>query len=105
MANFHTPIKSDRLSELQRCILNLGKKNGGIVVARDVLIEYYGFFPIRDPSCLKNGAPVFNKSDIGFGRYNAATVAVCKAFNRLVARGVAIRIFSGIRLKDRMVSG
>jgi hypothetical protein len=105
MANFFTPKKRDNLSPLQCCILTLGKKNGGIVLARDVLIEYYGFKPVRDPSCLNAGAIVFRKADIGIGRYNAATVAVCKAFNRLVERGVAIRIFSGIRLKAGMVSG
>jgi hypothetical protein len=59
MANFYTPKKRDNLSPLQCCILTLGKKNGGIVLARDVLIEYYGFKPVRDPSCLNAGAIVF----------------------------------------------
>jgi hypothetical protein len=105
MANFFTPKKRDNLSPLQCCILTLGKKNGGIVLARDVLIEYYGFVPNRDPSCLNAGAIVFNKSDIGFGRYNSASVAVCKAFNRLVKRGVARKIYSGIQLIPGKVVG
>jgi hypothetical protein len=98
MANLYTPKKRANLSPLQRCILTFGEKNGGTVLARDVLIEYYGFVPNRDPSCLNVGALVFNKSDIGFGRYNSASVAVCKAFNRLVKRGFARKIYSGIEL-------
>jgi hypothetical protein len=105
MANFCTPKKRDNLSPLQCCILTLGKKNDGIVLARDVLIEYYGFVPNRDPSCLNAGALVFNKSDIGLGRYNSASVAVCKAFNRLVERGVARKIYSGIQLIRGKVVG
>lgn len=105
MANLLTPKKRDNLSQLERCILSLGKQKGSTVLARDVLIEYYDFTPIRDPSGLKAGAIVFRKSDIGVGRYNSASVAVCKAFNRLVRRGMATRIFSGIRLNGRKVAG
>ena len=105
MANFFTPKKRDNLSPLQCCILTLGKKNGGIVLARDVLIEYYGFKPVRDPSCLNAGAIVFRKADIGIGRYNAATVAVCKAFNRLVQRRMATKIYSGVQLIPGKVVG
>jgi hypothetical protein len=63
------------------------------------------FVPNRDPSCLNAGAIVFNKSHIGFGRYNSASVAVCKAFNRLVKRGVAMKIYSGIQLIPGKVVG
>ena len=100
MANFPTPIKRGNLSQLQHCIIGLGKQNGGTVLARDVLMEYYGFQPVNNPSLQRTGAIVFDKTDIGFDRYNAASVAVCKAFNRLVKKGMATRIFSGIRLDN-----
>ncbi len=103
----HTMVNPEKrnLSQLQHCILSLGRKNGGTVLARDVLIEYYGFKPIRDPSCLKAGGIVFSKKDIGPDQYNAASVAVCKAFNRLIKRGKASKILSGIRLKAGKVVG
>ena len=70
-----------------------------------MLINHYGFPPVRDPSCLRTGAIVFNKSDIGFGRYNSASVAVCKAFNRFVKRGAAKKIYGGIQLIPGKVVG
>ncbi len=107
MANFFTPKKRTRrgLSALQRFILSLGKKQGGEVLARDVLIHYYGFTPFRNPELVKPEGMVFRKSDVGFVRYNSKTVTVCKSFNRIVKRGLAYRIHSGIRLKRSGRSG
>jgi hypothetical protein len=102
MANFYIPKKSG-LSQLQKSIFSLARKQGGTVLIRDVLIAYYGFKPIRNPFKLKPGAIVFNKTNIGIDRYNSASVAVCKAFNRLVRRGMGVRILNGIRISlDRL---
>ena len=90
----------NRLSPLQTMIISIAKDNSGSVCARDVLIHYYGFKPVRDPNGLRRGQPVFKKDAIGFNLYNARTVSVCKAFNRLVNRGLAIRTYGGIRLKN-----
>lgn len=105
MANSTPHERSDNISRLQHCILSLARKNEGIVLARDVLVEYYAFNPFRDPSSPGVGAVVFRKADIGVNRYNAASVAVCKAFNRLVQRGMATKIFSGIRVNPEKVAG
>ena len=77
----------------------MAKEKGRQILARDVLINFYKFKPFRDPNGVRQGVIVFNKSDIGYARYNAATVAVCKAFNRLINRGLALKIHGGIRLK------
>jgi hypothetical protein len=99
MANLYTPKKkSQGLSQLQRRILDMANAQGGEVLARDILIDYYGFKPYRNPQELNPGALVFRKSDIGHARYNAATVTVCKALNRLCERGLAKRIRSGISI-------
>lgn len=88
------------LSELQKNILQLACTNQGSILARDVLAEVYGF-----PATVKNikeertGALVFSRLDIGEKRYQAASVSVAKAFNRLAARGLAHRKYNkGITL-------
>ena len=97
MANSCSPKKERRgLSHLQRYILAVAESQGGEVLARDILAHYYGFKPYRSFDGLRQNSLVFKKSDIGPARYNAATVAVCKAFNRLCERGVAERIHGGI---------
>ena len=97
MANFTCPKKkSQGLSCLQRYILTVANAKGGEVLARDILVRYYGFKPYRSLDGLRPGALAFRKSAIGLARYNAATVAVCKSFNRICARGLAKRILSGI---------
>lgn len=60
------------LSELQRLILSMARKRGGSVSNQDVLKAYYGagLHP------------------------NARHVAVCKAFNRLEARGLVRRVYN-----------
>jgi hypothetical protein len=107
MANYLTPKKRARkgLSPLHRFILSLAWKQSGEVLAREVLIEYFGFSPFRNPEWGRRGATVFRKSDIGLARYNSKTVTVCKAFNRLVDRGLAIRIYSGICLRTGRNTG
>ena len=99
MANFFSPKKADwkRLGTLQKFILDLAREQGGEVLARDVLMKYYGFIPRRSPVGIRGGCMVFNKSSIT--GYNAATVAVCKAFNRLISRGFAWKIHGGIKIK------
>jgi len=101
MANFLAPKKRNQkgLSSLQKNILSLAREQGGEVHARDVLISYYGFSPYRNPEGVRQGCFVFRKPEIGFSRYNAKTVAVCKSFNRLINRGLAWKIHGGIRLK------
>ena len=85
------------LGRLQKFILDLAREQGGEVLARDVLMKYYGFIPGRSPIDIRGGCPVFNKSRIA--GYSTATVAVCKAFNRLVSRGLALRSHGRIHLK------
>jgi len=101
MANFYTPKKRNQkgLSSLQKNILSLAREQGGEVHARDVLISHYEFQPYRNPEGVNQGCFVFRKPEIGFSRYNAKTVAVCKSFNRLINRGLAVKIYGGIRLK------
>ena len=97
--------KKEGLSNLQKFILSLANKQGGIVFARDVLIHFYGFVPSRNPAAVKVGGMVFDKSAIGFRCYRSATTSTCKAFNRLCKRGLAVRIFSGIRVVDSGING
>ena len=107
MANFFPPKKRNQkgLSSLQKNILSLAREQGGEVLARDVLISYYRFRPYRNPEGLRQGCFVFRKPEIGFARYNAKTVAVCKSFNRLIKRGLAQKIYGGIRLKGSTRKG
>jgi len=90
--------KKEGLSNLQKFILSLANKQGGIVLARDVLIHHYGFTPSCNPSAVRAGGIVFDKATIGHRRYRSASTAVCKPFNRLVDRELAVRILSGIRV-------
>ncbi len=102
MANLCAPKKRANhkgLSKLQKTILELARNQGGEVLAREVLVKVYGFRPIRNIYSVRQGILVFNKAEIGYARYNAVTVAVCKSFNRLVNRGFAWKIHGGIRLK------
>lgn len=102
MKNNSTPKKRANhkgLSKLQKTILKLAKHQGGEVLAREVLVEVYGFRPIRSIYSVRQGILIFNKAEIGYARYNAATVALCKSFNRLINRGFAWKIHGGIRLK------
>gem|GEM_PF-1762694 len=101
MANSFTLKKRGKkgLSSLQKSILSLAREQGGEVLTRDVLISYYKFRPYRNPEGSRQGCFVFRKVEIGFNRYNAKTVAVCKSFNRLINRGLACKIYGGIRLK------
>ena len=84
------------LGRLQKFILDLARERGGKVLARDVLMAYYGFIPKRSPIGIRGGCMVFAKSRTA--GYNGATVAVCKAFNRLARRGLVRRIIGGVRL-------
>jgi hypothetical protein len=94
------------LSELQRTILRLalrnrdgsGKEDPGIhVVHPEVLSEFYGFTvnPTKLPSWLRytpvsprSRCRMFSPREIGDPRYNAAHVAVSRAFRRLADRGL-----------------
>jgi hypothetical protein len=96
------------LSELQKSILkmalrNRNKRNGtGDVRNREVLIKFYGF-PFHSPSInTTSGSPqIFRRTEIGISRYQSASVAVVKAFNRLAKRGFAIRKYNhGIILTE-----
>jgi hypothetical protein len=89
------------LSELQKCILKIAIKNfcaGSheyIVPNREVLIEYYGFEPICDLEGKLNRTQIFDRRAIGINRYRSASVAVVKAFNRLIWRRLAQRSYYG----------
>ena len=86
------------LSELQKTILNMAYRKRargydlGNVTNREVLIEVYNF-PFHSPSAdTTSGTPqIFFRKEIGINRYYSASVAVVKAFNRLVKRGLAQR--------------
>ena len=74
----------------------------GFIHNRDVLIEYYGFQPVSGTEHKRNGTQIFNRRAIGFKRYMAASVAVVKAFDRLVERRAAVREYTfGIILTRR----
>jgi hypothetical protein len=80
------------LSKLQKFILRDGYKMPGGMTNRRILIAYYGFQPAEkhQQSC----KIFFDVRKIGKARYNAASVAVVKAFNRLAARGLAERVYN-----------
>ena len=83
------------LSELQKSILKIAYRNRGNVENKDVLIEYYMFPPhAPGPSHVSGSPQIFDRCVIGMNRYNAASVAVVKAFNRLVKRGLAVRRYN-----------
>jgi hypothetical protein len=87
------------LSILQKTILLLaiknveGAKNNG-VTNREVLIEYYGFEPCCDIGEKRNGAKIFDRRAIGIRQCRSSSVAVVKAFDRLVKRGFARRKYN-----------
>jgi hypothetical protein len=101
------------LSELQKKILQLAYTNQGNILARDILAEVYGFPPtVTNIKDKRPSAMVFSRKAICEKRYQSASVAVAKAFNRLAARGLARRKYNkGITLtkegKDMavMISG
>ena len=80
------------LSKLQQFILREGYKTPGGMTNRRMLIAYYGFAPAEKYQ--KSGKIYFDVRQIGKARYNAASVAVVKAFNRLAARGLAERVYN-----------
>ena len=75
------------LSALQRCILNTAKVQETVNYS-DILIKFYGF----SPSFHRNGRQTFKLSWDEKRRIAAARVAICKSFNRLVARGLVKRV-------------
>ena len=85
------------LSALQKAILQLAIRNSGAcsnncrLSNRDLLLEYYGFEPCCEIEGKRNGAHIFDRKVIGIKRYRSASVAVVKAFDRLVKRGFARR--------------
>jgi hypothetical protein len=80
------------LSKLQKFILCEGYKTPGGMTNRRMLIAYYGFEPARKYQ--KSLNIYFDVGQIGKARYNSASVAVVKAFNRLAARGLAERVYN-----------
>lgn len=69
---------------------------------REVLIEFYKF-PSHSPTVktTRGGSQIFKRNEIGVNRYGSASVAVVKAFDRLVKRGLAIRKYNhGIILTE-----
>jgi hypothetical protein len=89
------------LSALQKTILQLTAQNARIrsnnfgVSNREVLIEYYGFEPCCEIEGKRNGAHIFDRKVIGIDKYKSASVAVVKAFNRLIKRHLAQRTYCG----------
>ena len=79
------------LSKLQRFILCEARKTGDMTNRR-LLVTYYGFEPADRYS--RSYKINFDVGQIGKARYNAASVAVVKAFNRLAARGLARRVYN-----------
>ena len=90
------------LSDLQKSILiqaykkleQIGEyeddKITGMLQAPEVLVEYYGWEPKK--GVLRLRWQNFSKEKIGSERYNSANAAVSKSFQRLEARGLAVRI-------------
>jgi len=81
-----------RLSNLQRFILCEAYKAAGSMTNQILLETYYGFEPAERYN--RSYKIYFDVGQIGKARYNAASVAVVKAFNRLVARGLARRVYN-----------
>jgi hypothetical protein len=92
---------SKGLSRLQKFILYAASKGGGNITNQRVLIEYYGFQTSYGYLTRGHGSKAFDVGQIGKHRYNAASVAVVKSFDRLAARGLARREYNhGIYLTD-----
>lgn len=89
------------LSKLQKKILKMAQREQGRILPRDVLVEFYGFPVEVEPNSVRSGCLVFNRRAIGLKRYKAASVSVCKAFNRLTDRGLTEREdYNGVALTD-----
>ena len=108
-----------KLSKLQQAILIQAYKNRtgcrswltdgpADISNREVLHKIYGF------SVQKFGGKIiFDRQEIGFNRYRAASVATAKCFNRLVNRGVVVRHYNsgialtaeGMEISKRLISG
>jgi hypothetical protein len=83
------------LSALQKNILQLAYTKQGNILAKNVLVEVYGFPTVTDI----RSKMVFSRKAIGEKRYQSASVSVAKAFNRLAARGLVRREYNaGITL-------
>jgi len=96
------------LSELQKTILQIAYKNrkgrpGGRIdtCPREILVKFYGFASTTNIDKAKPSPLIFNREAIGIKRYQAASVSVAKALNRLASRGLAKRHYNhGIKLTD-----
>lgn len=83
------------LSELQKNILQIAYTKHGNILAKNVLVEVYGFPTVTDI----RSKMVFSRKVIGKKRYQAASTSIAKAFNRLAKRGLAHRKYNeGITL-------
>ena len=80
-------INNQPLSALQRYILKTAKRQENVTYG-DILIKFYGF----SPSFHRNGRQTFKLTWDEKRRIAAARVAICKSFNRLVARGLVKRV-------------
>ena len=86
-------MKKQPLSELQKHILKLAEQKE-YVCYKDVLQSWYGFIPNRENT--NSNQSTFTNHDHVRKKINTARVGICKAFNRLEARGLVQRVhFSG----------
>ena len=86
------------LSKLQKEILLLAYRQKGVCLVRDVLTKVYQFPTKGNIQEAKPGAPIFERKEIGLKRYQAASVAIVKSFNRLIRRALASKQYYGINL-------
>jgi len=83
------------LSDFQKKILFIAYQNPGRDVRnREVLCQIYRFPIRRDINHIQHGSQIFNREVIGKKRYNACSVSVVKAFNRLCERRLAHRKYN-----------
>ena len=75
------------LSPLQRAILEIASQKQ-FVNYTDVLTTYYGFTPCYS----RSGSLASPHCPREQGKLQTARVAICKSFNRLVARGLVYRV-------------
>ena len=80
-------INNQPLSALQRYILKTAKRQENVTYG-DIL---EGFYKIS-PTFYRNGRQTFRLTWDEKRRIAAARVAICKSFNRLVARGLVKRV-------------
>jgi len=82
------------LSKLQKQILVLALENQNRRVEQWEILNRLYDFPLRNP-----GRKIrFSKQDVPHARYNSATVTACRAFHRIVKRGLAVRLIGGLQL-------